>query len=159
MKKIILMTIMVLLSAVTTAKAQEKFENKTLALMENIAMNSEQKNVVEFLKKADYEKVSESEEDGGKTYYFMGPNSYMMKIEYNKSKKLVNIIMRITSDFPVIIDIQTNLVQHGFVNRDYKQFHFAKSSYPYKFLTMNDEDNSSAATIYLLTKYSENYQK
>ena len=137
--------------------AQENFKDETLALMENIAMKSEYKNVVEFLQKSDYEKVSESNEDNELSYFFMGPEGEMMKIVYSKSKKMKHIAMIIASDFPVLISLQTSLIQHGFKNLNYDRFRYEKSSYPFKFLT-SESDNGNA-NVYLLTKNSEMYTK
>lgn len=125
--------------------------------MENIAMKSDYKNVVEFLQKSNYEKVSESDEDIELSYYFAGINGEMMQIVYTKSKKMKHIAMIIASDFPVLISLQTSLIQHGFEDINYDHSRYEKSSYPFKFLT--SETINRVAIIYLLTKNSERYTK
>ena len=68
-----------------------------------------------------------------------------------------HIAMIIASDFPVLISLQTSLIQHGFKNLNYDRFRYEKSSYPFKFLT-SESDNGNA-NVYLLTKNSEMYTK
>ncbi|PQA97587.1 hypothetical protein SAMN05421796_102275 [Chryseobacterium piscicola] len=87
MKKTFLLSLFTFLISASKLFAQENFQDTNLALMEDVARNSDQKNIVEFLAKAKYEKLSESENDGVKSYIFFGPNSETMKVDYTKSKK------------------------------------------------------------------------
>lgn len=157
MTKTLLLSLVFLFS-LTTLNAQENFENSTLALMENIATNSKQKNVIDFLKKTNYEKVSESDDDGVTSYYFMGPDSEMMRIVYNKSKKLKQITTIISSVYPILIDMQTNLSKHKFENVNYSFLMWRKPSSPYQFLTQKDDEDSYKNIVHLVTKNSELYK-
>ncbi|MBD8081259.1 hypothetical protein [Chryseobacterium caseinilyticum] len=159
MKKTFLLSLFTFVFAVTNLYAQENFQDESLALMEDIARNSKEKNIVEFLTKAKFTKVSESEEGGAKSYYFAGPNSAAIKVDYNKSKKLMNVIMIVSSNFGKLPFMQTDLMRHDFKNYKYDNFKWEKDSYPFQYLTTEDENDHSQAFVYLITKESEHYKK
>lgn len=158
MKKTLLLSLFTFLFSLTNLFAQEDFQDTSLALVENIARNSEQKNLVEFLSKADFKKITESEEDGVKSYFFSGPNSEAMKVDYTKSKKLMNIVMIVSTDFGKLSFMQSDLLRHGFKNYKYDRFKWEKDSYPFKYLTTED-DEKPQAYLYLITKNSELFKK
>lgn len=159
MKKTFLLSLFTFLISASKLFAQENFQDTSLALMEDVARNSDQKNIVEFLAKAKYEKLSESENDGVKSYIFFGPNSETMKVDYTKSKKLMNVIMIVSTDFGKLSFMQTDLMRHGFKNYKYDRFKWEKDSYPFKYLTTDDEETKSKAFVYLITKNSDLYKK
>lgn len=138
--------------------AQENFKHEALALLEDIAINSKHKSIVEFVKKENFELMRESaEDDGSKTYSFLNPSGELLQVIYNKSNKITTVGLMIESDFPVLIDIQTHLVKHGFKNPDYEYYEFSKSSYPYKFITTKSKDEDSLSIVFLITKDNANF--
>lgn len=50
-------------------------------------------------------------------------------------------------------------MRHGFKNYKYDRFKWEKDSYPFKYLTTDDEETKSKAFVYLITKNSDLYKK